>query len=260
MTSGLRQRWEDRAVKKSSAYEGVLFQGLPSELNQYLHNRHAHVLCDRLLPAVPRGARILDLGCAYGRLGSLIRARRPDLELIGCDFSLPYCLAFKQNTASTAVGAELSKLPFRSAAFDALIAVTVLMYVEPVDRLQALARMCELLKPGGVMLWVDPGGELQKFVSRMRPGIARQSTGGIGFSRNEMEDLARSCELEVIACGGIPWFSFALPLLYGMSALGLASDALLQRLGQRDDANVGRSYWSLHRWIILRRPAAEAKQ
>lgn len=253
MTSGLRQRWEERAARTSNACEGVLFQGLPPELNGYLHERHLHALRERFLPMLPQGAQLLDLGCGYGRIGGAVRAYRPDIELTGADFALPYCAAFKENIGAPAVGAELMRLPFLPESFDAVVAVTVLMYAPPAQRRQALAGMAGLLKPGGVILLVDPGEEFQRAVAALKPAAARNTTGGRGFAAGEMAVLAQQCGLAPVACGSMPWGSWTLPLTYGLIVCGLPRKGLLRWLGRRDDANDDMARWSIHRWVVLRR-------
>lgn len=77
----LRARWENRAAEYQDAPVGVLFRGLAPALNRYLHRFHARVVCGQLLPLLPQGARVLDLGCGYGRIGQEMLGHRTDRDV-----------------------------------------------------------------------------------------------------------------------------------------------------------------------------------
>jgi SAM-dependent methyltransferase len=51
----------------------------------YVHTRRVQVLAQRIVPIIPRNARLLDVGCGDGLLASLIAQQRPDLTVEGID-------------------------------------------------------------------------------------------------------------------------------------------------------------------------------
>jgi SAM-dependent methyltransferase len=114
---------------------------------------------------VPGGGRVLDLGCGTGDLARAADAA--GLRVTACDIS-PEMLrraasGDRGEAGSSGNGGAVDwvrldprwrRLPFASAAFDAVVAASVLEYVErPVDVLSECARV---LRPGGIMLCTVP--------------------------------------------------------------------------------------------------------
>jgi SAM-dependent methyltransferase len=249
----LRDEWEHRAAEKGNSTAGVLLQKLPDPLNQYLHERHIQLVIQKLLPLLPRGARLLDVGCGYGRISKEIRLSRPDIELIGIDFSVTYCRLYAQNTGAAIVCADLNDLPVRGSIADAMLCITSLMYIPIADREKVMSILVRLLRPEGLALLIDPGQEyldLARLFSSRKP---RYATGGTGFTLKDYERLGQTRQSEILDAGGFAAFSIMLPLFYlirnhgGMLryALGVSA-AWDQRLYR----------WrklTLHRWMLLRR-------
>lgn len=106
---------------------------------------------------VPTGGRVLDLGCGTGELARHLAAS--GLRTTGCDIS-----ANMLNQAAAADSAETAEwvplepgwqaLPFASASFDAVIAASVLEYVD--SPAAVLGECARVLRPGGVMLCTVP--------------------------------------------------------------------------------------------------------
>jgi len=97
---------------------------------------------------------VLDAGCGVGHLGqSLERMGRRDIELVGKDFQ-------GQLLAQVTVGyvglaeADVHHLPFRSAAFSAVLTSNALHHFP--DPYRAMAEIARVLKPGGVFICYDP--------------------------------------------------------------------------------------------------------
>ncbi|MDI3260691.1 MAG: class I SAM-dependent methyltransferase [Sinobacteraceae bacterium] len=245
--NSLRRRWERRAEQAGDTFAGVLFQGLSDTANRALHVWHGRVLEARFLPRLPPGARVLDLGCGYGRLGRIVRERRPDIFLVGQDLALPYCRSYARNVAP-AVQADLEAAPFVAGGFDGIYAVTALMYVEPARRPAAFAGLVRLLRPGGIALLLDPGAELISLLKCFRRGAAE--TAGTGFRRAQYVELARRAGLDLLDSGGNPRDS-AIMLV---SAGGWLARRLVARWIGRDGPHGGYSIAALHRWLLLRRP------
>src|ERR1035441_971565 len=110
-----------------------------------------------LADQVAAGGRVLDLGCGTGNLARAADAA--GLRVTACDIS-PEML--RRATAGDRGGAvdwvslepRWARLPFESAAFDAVVAASVLEYVErPIVVLRECARV---LRPAGIMLCTVP--------------------------------------------------------------------------------------------------------
>lgn len=102
------------------------------------------------------GGRVLDLGCATGELSRALAAT--GFKVTGCDIS-PQMLRLAARDRGGCAGwvrlePDWGRLPFGSAAFDVLVAASVLEYVgEPAAVLRECARV---VRPGGVVLYTVP--------------------------------------------------------------------------------------------------------
>jgi SAM-dependent methyltransferase len=106
---------------------------------------------------VPAGGRVLDLGCGTGELTRHLAAS--GLRATGCDISVNMLnQAAAADSAGTAEWVPLEPgwqaLPFVSASFDAVIAASVLEYVD--SPAAVLGECARVLRPGGVMLCTVP--------------------------------------------------------------------------------------------------------
>jgi SAM-dependent methyltransferase len=101
------------------------------------------------------GSRVLDLGCGTGELARALTVA--GLRVAGCDIS-PRMLRHARDRGGCAGWVRLEpdwqRLPFASAAFDVVVAASVLEYVgEPAAVLRECARV---VRPGGVVLYTVP--------------------------------------------------------------------------------------------------------
>jgi SAM-dependent methyltransferase len=112
---------------------------------------------DALTYHIPARGRVLDLGCGTGNLARAADAA--GLRVTACDISREML----RRAASGGRGAVVDwvcleprwrRLPFESATFDAVVAASVLEYVDrPVAVLSECARV---LRPGGIVLCTVP--------------------------------------------------------------------------------------------------------
>jgi SAM-dependent methyltransferase len=89
---------------------------------------------DEILRNLPTGARVLDLGC---RDGSFPRSAYPRLRVTALDLE----------PGAAQVQGDAGRLPFRDAAFDAVIANHSLEHMADLE--QVLAEMGRVVRPGG---------------------------------------------------------------------------------------------------------------
>jgi SAM-dependent methyltransferase len=112
-----------------------------------------------LLPHVHPGMRLLDAGCGPGSITiGLARAVAPG-EAVGIDASVEAIAAARERAAAEGVTnvrfevADVCKLPFEDATFDAAFAHALLQHLPwPLDALLELRRV---LRPGGVIGLAD---------------------------------------------------------------------------------------------------------
>jgi SAM-dependent methyltransferase len=104
----------------------------------------------------PTGSRVLDLGCGTGELARALAAA--GLRVAGCDIS-PQMLWHAARDGGGCAGwvrlePDWRRLPFATAAFDVVVAASVLEYVgEPAAVLRECARV---VRTGGVVLYTVP--------------------------------------------------------------------------------------------------------
>jgi len=92
--------------------------------------------------------RVLDAGCGTGGLLAMLRARRPQLDLFGLEWSAFAAVRAAAKSAATIARGSVNAMPFADASFDAAIAADVVCHAA-VDPKQALGELRRVLRPGG---------------------------------------------------------------------------------------------------------------
>jgi SAM-dependent methyltransferase len=115
---------------------------------------------------------VLDVGCGTGLLASRVHRQLAGTEVVGCDFSAGMLRHARARTpAGSWVQGDAGRLPFRRAAFDALVSTEAFHWFP--DQRAALAEFRRVLRPGGRLLLavVNPRfalmGRLMQLVSRV---------------------------------------------------------------------------------------------
>ncbi|MBI3268428.1 MAG: class I SAM-dependent methyltransferase [Planctomycetes bacterium] len=107
-------------------------------------------LLARLVARLPRGARVLDLGCGPGQDCRWLRRR--GLRPVGMDGAPAFLARARlRSPALRLVRAGLDRPPFRAGSFRAIWAAASLIHLPRRDARRALRALFDLLPPGGVL-------------------------------------------------------------------------------------------------------------
>jgi SAM-dependent methyltransferase len=251
-TTKQRKTWDARAADKGASLAGVLYRGLPARLNEYLHDFHVRIVTEELLPRIPSNGQLLDVGCGYGRIAESIREVRPDVAVIGADFSSTYCRMYAARVGQPAVCADINAMPLRPGSLDGLIAITSLMYIDKDRRGDVIASLNGLLKPGGHALYIDPGHEFTRLTAAIKPSTTTTPTRGSWFRAAEYRRLG-TLGTKLVNFGGTPGFSTLLPLLYALARSTWPFEKIA-RVSSVCDRRFGKLWkYSIHRWMLVQR-------
>jgi len=108
--------------------------------------------------AIKGKEKILDAGCADGRLLEYIYKKFPLCELYGTDFALnPIRQVLKKNISAHLICADVSELPIKDLFFDLVASVEVIFMLPTHEqRIKALTEFYRVLKEkGSVVITVD---------------------------------------------------------------------------------------------------------
>jgi ubiquinone/menaquinone biosynthesis C-methylase UbiE len=109
--------------------------------------RYTSVLLERL----PKGAQVLDLGCGAGMPTTHALAER--FEVTGVDISARQIALAQQNVPeATFIQADMARLDFASASFDAVAAFYALIHVPREEQAKLLQNITAWLHPGGLLV------------------------------------------------------------------------------------------------------------
>lgn len=102
--------------------------------------RRIRTLAAAIAERLPRGARVLDVGCGSGDLAVLLMRLRPDVTIEGID------VLVRPETAIPVTGYDGATIPFADGAFDAAIVVDVLHHTDdPEAVLAEIARIAPVV-------------------------------------------------------------------------------------------------------------------
>jgi SAM-dependent methyltransferase len=102
-------------------------------------------------PALPVGARALDVGCGTGANGPVLAARAA--FAVGIDAS-PVPLGLGQRTHTARLRGDATALPFPDASFDLVVALDVLEHLD--DDAGGAREVHRVLRPGGAAIVFVP--------------------------------------------------------------------------------------------------------
>jgi SAM-dependent methyltransferase len=95
--------------------------------------------------------RVLDAGCGTGGLLAYLHARRPDLALLGLEWSADAGRRAAVKSRVPVLRGTVNAIPFGRSCFDGALAADVLCH-RGVDPQAALAELRRVLRPGGRLI------------------------------------------------------------------------------------------------------------
>jgi SAM-dependent methyltransferase len=181
--------WDERQRSLGCTPRAVLFKGFPDWLNVWLHRRQLRFLLENL----PAGAgRVLDVGCGWGRIALAVKQARPEVAIEGVEFCAAFADAFEQRVG------RCHRVPIQEfrpeASYDAILIVTLLMYLPEADRSRVLASLWQSLRPGGRLLCIEPAAEIARLERALlrRRGPADATSGIRRFRSGELAAILGS--------------------------------------------------------------------
>ncbi|WP_412563755.1 class I SAM-dependent DNA methyltransferase [Thalassobius sp. MITS945101] len=106
---------------------------------------------DLLVPLLPTGAAVLDVGCGTGGMGAEL-VRRGQFDIDGLDISTAsLALAAERGCYRALTQCDLQKLPLPAAdsSYEAAVSVGVLTYIE--DGAALMRDLCRIVRPDGMI-------------------------------------------------------------------------------------------------------------
>jgi len=115
---------------------------------QYKQERDRSLAIELLKPQ--DGELVLEVGCGYGRISRSLTACAK-IRMVAIDESEAMIHEWKTAVfPGMACRGDATRLPFKSARFDAVVCTGVLMHLP--DQRQALKELCRVLRPGGRLI------------------------------------------------------------------------------------------------------------
>lgn len=120
--------------------------------------RHEHRLAMlvREIERLPEGARVLDAAVGLGQLSD--KVRRKGMGTYGVDASFEAALYATRTGSASAVVGDLTSLPFRDGAFDAVMSGETLEHLD--DDAAAVGEISRILREGGRCVVTVPAMEV----------------------------------------------------------------------------------------------------
>ena len=143
---------------------------------------------------VDRRPLVLDAGCGTGATGAWMAAHA---DVVGVDAE-PLALELYGMRAGVVglAAADLARLPFASASFDAALCVTVLYHRAIASPAAAVAEIVRVVRPGGVVCLLEPG------VRRLYRAHDREVHGARRFSLADMRTLLGDAGCKLVRSTG----------------------------------------------------------
>lgn len=166
---------------------------------------------------LPLRARVLEIGAGSGKLGGVLSR---EFDYVGIDLSDRSCREARAHGVEV-YRARLTSFVNTGAPFDAVAMFGVLEKME--DPQDALAKVAELLRPGGMIVIVTPDTESLLCAMSGRRWFAYETPdGAIFYSRSGLIELLERSGFEILAVSGDIEYATHETLLERVSRAGRA--------------------------------------
>ncbi len=158
--SEIHDAWERRHEQLGNSKRSVLFKNLPDYLNNRIHRLHIQFIQNALNDDTKT---LLDVGCGYGRISKDLLKYKSGLNIEGVELSTSFAHHFENNIGSCFQGSLQDFVPPKK--YDAIIIVTMLMYIDSNELPINLEKLWQSLQPGGVLVCIEP---IENFLVSLR--------------------------------------------------------------------------------------------
>lgn len=169
----IKTEWEERQKRMGNTPRAVLFKRLPGWANALIHRNHVRFILRNLPPSC---TQVLDLGCGYGRIARALISARPELKFTGVELCSAFADEYRANCGKCHNMAIQDFEPEEN--YDAVLFVTVLMYVQPDETQDQILKFWKKLNPGGRLILIEPAAEQFNYWKRITGKKDASPTGG----------------------------------------------------------------------------------
>lgn len=158
---------------------------------------------DRLLPCVPNGGRLLEIGCGTGHWSEYFS--NEGFDVTGVDISEQMIAIARQRKVSHAIFdvSDAATLPFGDGSFDVAVAITALEFMA--DPAGVVAEMVRCVKKAGGMLIVGVLNRLSAYSRGKKRKAASMYASANLFSPADLRNLLSPFgEPTVLVAGFVP--------------------------------------------------------
>ena len=155
----------------------------PWQLRLFRHSIKKKETMRAVLSALPdvEGKRCLEIGCATGTSGWLLRQRGGTWS--SSDFDIAQVESARELLQDDVVFLEEHRLPFGDAEFDVVVAINFLEHLE--DDEEFVSEMSRVLKPGGTFILTCPDAATNRLGYQLKKLYGfTADTGGFGHVRD----------------------------------------------------------------------------
>jgi ubiquinone/menaquinone biosynthesis C-methylase UbiE len=187
-----------------------------------MYDRLEKKALDRLLPPVPNGGKLLEVGCGTGHGSEYFSSK--GFEVTGIDISEPMVAVARQRNVAggTFDVADAERLPFADGVFDVAVAITVLEFVA--DSARVVSEMVRCVKKSGGVLIFGVLNRLSAYNQDRQHRTAGMYASANLFSPGDMRGLLTPFgEPEILVAGFVPrrdsllWLSPVLEWVGGLT-------------------------------------------